>query len=236
MGNAQASNSAYLSQYSQVQQSANCSQSIAQKIDGDKVVTGAIDCTGDVNIGTNSNPNAQAKCQNNLTAAIVAKSAMMQGATATAGFLSTSGSKSSNASDTQQAVSQQMQARCSQDINQQIGNESYNIASIKSKGDCNILSNSTVDAKFVCMQQVASNITQQASVKQTAKATSKGITGALWALAAVIIALFVLPEIAVSFLIPKASPDYEGVEITDLEIYCEQLKGQVQALQGKQGA
>lgn len=232
MGATQSTNSSYLSQYASTTESSDCSAKVNQSIDNDNIVLSNIQCGGDINVGTQkvaSNVN----CQSDMNATIAAKAASMQSAKAVEGFLGVGSSKASNSVDLQQSMATHLAARCSADVNQEILNTPFTLSNIKAKGDCKILQQGA-DSKFACVHNAMSSIDMSATTQQKAIAKNQGALGALIMIFLICVAVFVLPEVGLSFLIPKAHKDFEGMQLNDMAQKCAQLKGKLAAL--KKGA
>lgn len=234
MGGAQSTNSSYLSQFSNADVSTNCSSRTVQTQEENQIALSSVNCGGNLSIGT-QNSDSSTSCNNTLASAVAGKAVTMQEAKAVAGFMSTSPSKASNASTTEQTVKQTLAARCSNDVSQVLKGESYTLTDVNVAGACNIdtQENST---RFACIQNLTQNSDLSATVKQTAKAKSVGALGALLAILLICIVVFIGPEIGASFLIPKPHPDFEQNRLEKMGERCAKAKGDVAALKEQAAA
>lgn len=231
MGGAQSTNSSYLSQFTNADVSTNCSSRTLQEQKDNVIQIGQMTCKGTMRIGV-QDANSVVSCSNTLASSVAGKAMTMQDAKAVAGFMSTSSSKTSNANTTEQGVRQALAARCSNDVSQVLSGEQYQLTNVEVDGDCDF-NTQQQSTSFACVQNATQNSDLTATVKQTAKSKSVGALGALLAILMICIVVFMGPEIAASFLIPKPHPDFQQNELDKMGQVCAKLKGDVSALKAE---
>ena len=225
---ATASNTAYLSQNVNVNITDSCSAQNVQKSKNNTYNIEGIDCD-DTSLG-NQTMSAFVNCNNSQQSNVAAKAAVMQDAKAVANAMGIGKASSSNSSDIQQGIQQQMSATCSGLYNQGVTDNVYNIGKITGK-TCEI-QDQMMNTQFTCQNTTASNISLTASVTQKAEAKQRSGLGIMIMMFLMAALMIFGPEMAMTALIPKPGKHVPDTLVPDLEARVGELKGQVAAAEG----
>jgi hypothetical protein len=169
-----ADNSAYFMSNMIQEPSENCSAAAVQTLQGNELNIGTMQCSGDVNIGSNIVAQT-ANCTNNIVVAATSKAMSMQKANASTTcanlfpWTCDGSAASMNSSDMQSAIAQYMNARCDATINQSIKGEKYTMNYLNG-ANCSIITNNA-DQKFYCINSLTAQASSDQSASQTATAT-----------------------------------------------------------------
>ena len=225
---ATASNTAYLSQNVNVNISDKCSAQNVQTSKYNAYEIGTDDCK-DSKIG-NQTMSAFVNCNNSQQSNVAAKAAVMQDAKAIASAMGIGKASSSNSSDIQQGINQQMSATCSGLYNQNVEFNLYKIGNIS--GDTCEIQDQVMNTQFSCQNSTASNITMSATTTQKAEAKQRSGLGIMIMMFLMAALMIFGPEMALTALIPKPGKHVPDTLVPDLEARVGELKGQVAAAEG----
>lgn len=227
-----ATNSAYLNQTSDINLTSSCSAQGVQVAKDIEYDIDSIKCKGGIDIGGQV-MNAAANCNNQQSAAAIARTQVMQDAETVQQALGLSpGGSSNNSLDLIQTQAETLTARCSGSYNQHIENETFKIGDIESSKACNI-GTQNMNQQFACIQGQQASIDEDAEANQTAKSVVKNNLWVFILLAVVFAGMAIIPELMLTSLLPKGGESVPDTTVPDLEMKCGLLKGQVATLQGQ---